>query len=115
MLLYQWHELWRAGLAPYTYFADAGAKMYSSQDSWLSSLPGSERAAAAKDMGKILFGAGAALLVGIGAAVAGGALAVPDRRRRRKHDTAEVPVVPPPDAPPSNAPHVTTPTAMETL
>ena len=50
MLLYQWHELWRAGLAPCTYFADAGAKMYSAQDSWLSSLPGSERAAAAFEL-----------------------------------------------------------------
>ena len=50
MLLYQWHELWRAGLAPCTYFADAGAKMYSSQDSWLSTLPGSERAAAAFEL-----------------------------------------------------------------
>lgn len=46
MLLYQWHELWRAGLAPFTYFADAGAKMYSAQDSWLSALPGADRTAA---------------------------------------------------------------------
>ncbi len=46
MLLYQWHEFWRAGLAPYTYWADAGAKMYSAQDSWLSTLPGAQRTAA---------------------------------------------------------------------
>jgi MFS family permease len=68
-----------------------------------------ERAAAAKEMGKILFGAGAALLVGIGAAVAGGALGVKPlhkRHRRGKHDTEEVPVVPPPGAPPTDAPHV---------
>jgi poly(3-hydroxybutyrate) depolymerase len=50
MLLYQWHELWRAGLAPYTYFADAGAKMYSSSDSWLTALPGAQRTAAAFEL-----------------------------------------------------------------
>jgi hypothetical protein len=38
MMLYQLHEFWRAGLAPYTYFADAGAKMYSANDSWLTSV-----------------------------------------------------------------------------
>ncbi|HUS31675.1 MAG TPA: hypothetical protein VMZ53_24400 [Kofleriaceae bacterium] len=70
------------------------------------SMRNAERAAAAKDMGKILFGAGLSLLVGIGAAVAGGALAVSPLNRRRKHDTAEVPVVPPPAAPPIDAPHV---------
>jgi poly(3-hydroxybutyrate) depolymerase len=50
MLLYQLHEFWRAGLAPYTYFADAGAKMYSSNDSWLASLPGAQRTAAAFEL-----------------------------------------------------------------
>ncbi len=50
MLLYQWHELWRAGLAPYAYFADAGAKMYSSPDSWLTALPGAQRTAAAFEL-----------------------------------------------------------------
>ncbi len=50
MLLYQWHELWRAGMAPYTYFADAGAKMYAANDSWLSSLPGAQRTAAAFEL-----------------------------------------------------------------
>ncbi|RZA22116.1 MAG: polyhydroxyalkanoate depolymerase [Lysobacteraceae bacterium] len=49
-MLYQWHELWRAGLAPYTYFADAGAKMYSAQDSWLSTLPGAQRTAASFEL-----------------------------------------------------------------
>jgi hypothetical protein len=99
--------------------SSATSRFLSSPDHVLMtpSMRSAERAAAAKEMGKILFGAGAALLVGIGAAVAGGALAVPDRRRRSRnvHDTAEVPVVPPPEAPPSNAPHVNTPTAMETL
>ena len=46
MLLYQLHEFWRAGLAPWTYIADAGAKMYGSPDSWLSNLPGAQRTAA---------------------------------------------------------------------
>ena len=50
MLLYQLHEFWRAGLAPYTYFADAGAKMYSANDSWLTSLPGAQRTAAAFEL-----------------------------------------------------------------
>ncbi len=50
MLLYQWHEFWRAGMAPYTYFADAGAKMYAANDSWLSSLPGAQRTAAAFEL-----------------------------------------------------------------
>ena len=50
MLLYQWHEFWRAGMAPYTYFADAGAKMFASQDSWLSSVPGAQRTAAAFEL-----------------------------------------------------------------
>ena len=46
MLLYQLHELWRTGVAPYAYWADACAKMYSAHDSWLSVLPGAQRAAA---------------------------------------------------------------------
>lgn len=50
MLLYQLHELWRAGLAPYTYWADAGAKMYSAHDSWLANLPGAQRTAAAFEL-----------------------------------------------------------------
>ena len=50
MLLYQWHEVWRAGMAPLTYFADAGAKMYASQDSWLASVPGAPRTAAAFEL-----------------------------------------------------------------
>ena len=50
MLLYQWHELWRASLAPCTYWADAGAKMFSGSDSWLSSLPGAQRTAAGYEL-----------------------------------------------------------------
>ena len=50
MLLYHLHEAWRAGLAPWTYFADAGAKMYSANDSWLSAVPGAQRTAAAFEL-----------------------------------------------------------------
>ncbi len=50
MLLYQWHEFMRAGMAPYTYFADAGSKMFASSDSWLSSVPGAQRTAAAFEL-----------------------------------------------------------------
>ena len=46
MMLYQLHELWRSGVSPYAYWAQAGAQMFSAPDSWLSSLPGSDRTAA---------------------------------------------------------------------
>mgnify|MGYP003598023129 CR=1 FL=1 len=46
MMLYQLHEFWRSGVAPYAYWAHAGAKMFSAGDSWLSSLPGADRTAA---------------------------------------------------------------------
>ena len=46
MMLYQLHELWRSGVSPYAYWAQAGAQMFSASDSWLSSLPGSDRTAA---------------------------------------------------------------------
>ncbi len=50
MLLYHWHELWRAGTAPMTYWADASAKMLSGNDSWMAALPGAPRAAAACEL-----------------------------------------------------------------
>ncbi len=46
MLLYQFHELWRAGMAPYTYWAEAGAKMFSAPGSWLAGMPEAPRMAA---------------------------------------------------------------------
>ena len=46
MLLYQMHELGRAWMAPMTYWADAGAKMFAAPGSWLSTLPGASRVAA---------------------------------------------------------------------
>jgi poly(3-hydroxybutyrate) depolymerase len=44
--LYQFHELWRAGMAPYTYWAEAGAKMFSAPGSWLAGMPEAARVAA---------------------------------------------------------------------
>ena len=62
-------------------------------------------AAATEQTGKILLGAGITLLLGLAAALAGGALGA-RRLVRRRHSTQEVPVVPPPDEPPADAPHV---------
>ncbi len=70
-------------------------------------LRAGELAEAADKTGKILLGAGITLLLGLGAAVGGGALAA-RRLTRPRHRTQEVPVVPPPAEPPSDAPHVST-------
>lgn len=56
--------------------------------------------------GKLLLGAGVTVLLSLGAAVAGGMAAVRHLTRPR-HRTQEVPVVPPPAEPPTDAPHVT--------
>lgn len=45
-MLYQMHELGRAWMAPMTYWAEAGAKMFGQQGGWLSSMPGAAQAAA---------------------------------------------------------------------
>ena len=50
MLLYQMHEIGRAWLAPLTYWADAGAKMFGATGSWLSSVPGASRVAAGYEL-----------------------------------------------------------------
>ena len=50
MLLYQMHELGRAWLAPMTYWADAGAKMFAAPGSWLSTVPGASRVAAGYEL-----------------------------------------------------------------
>ena len=68
-------------------------------------LRAGELAEAADKTGKILLGAGITLLLGLGAAVGGGALAA-RRLTRPRHRTQEVPVVPPPAEPPADAPHV---------
>ncbi len=50
MFLYQYHELGRAMTAPLTYWAEANAKVFSASTSWLSSVPGSDRLAAANEL-----------------------------------------------------------------
>jgi poly(3-hydroxybutyrate) depolymerase len=50
MLLYQFHELWRAGMAPYTFWAEAGAKMFSASGSWLATVPEAQRIAAGYEL-----------------------------------------------------------------
>ena len=50
MLLYQFHELWRAGMAPLAYWAEAGAKMYSASGSWLAATPEASRVAAGYEL-----------------------------------------------------------------
>jgi len=49
-LLYQWHELGRAWMAPLAYMAEANARIFSAQGSWLSNLPGAERIAASNEL-----------------------------------------------------------------
>ena len=48
--LYQLHELWRAGMAPYTYFAEAGAKIFSAPGSWMAGMPEASRIAAGYEL-----------------------------------------------------------------
>ena len=48
--LYQFHEFWRAGMAPYTYWAEAGAKMFSAPGSWLAGTPEANRIAAGYEL-----------------------------------------------------------------
>ena len=49
-LLYQWHELGRAWMAPLAYMAEANARIFSAPGSWLSNLPGAERIAAGNEL-----------------------------------------------------------------
>lgn len=49
-MLYQIHEFNRALMAPVTYWAEAGAKMFSDQGSWLAQLPGAPRLAAGYEL-----------------------------------------------------------------
>ena len=71
-------------------------------------LRATELEEATENVGKILLLASLSLLLALGSAVAGGVLAV-RRYVRPRHDTQEVPVVPPPAEPPADAPHVRTP------
>jgi poly(3-hydroxybutyrate) depolymerase len=49
-MLYQLHEFNRAAMAPVTYWAEAGAKMFSANGSWLAQLPGAARLAAGYEL-----------------------------------------------------------------
>ncbi len=49
-MLYQLHELNRAWMSPLTYWAQANAKIFSSPDSWLSTMPGASRIAAGNEL-----------------------------------------------------------------
>ena len=50
MLLYQYHEMMRAWMAPATFWAEAGARTFSAPGSWLSALPGAPRLAAGYEL-----------------------------------------------------------------
>lgn len=50
MFLYQLHELGRAFIAPYAYWAEANAKAFSAQGSLLSTLPGAEQVSASNEL-----------------------------------------------------------------
>ena len=50
MFLYQYNELMRAWMAPVTYWAEAGSRMFSAPGSWLSSVPGAQRTAAGYEL-----------------------------------------------------------------
>ncbi|HVI24772.1 MAG TPA: polyhydroxyalkanoate depolymerase [Xanthomonadaceae bacterium] len=45
-MLYQWHALWRAGMAPVASLAEAGAHAFSAPGSWLAAMPGAPGIAA---------------------------------------------------------------------
>ncbi|MFT3896678.1 MAG: polyhydroxyalkanoate depolymerase [Thermomonas sp.] len=49
-MLYQMHELGRAWMAPFTYWAESNARVFSASDSWLSALPGAARIAAGNEL-----------------------------------------------------------------
>lgn len=49
-MFYQLNEYTRAWLQPWTFLADAGSQMYSSQGSWMSQLPWADRASASFEL-----------------------------------------------------------------
>ncbi len=49
-MLYQFHEFNRAMMAPVTYWAEAAAKAFSSNGSWMAQLPGAARLAAGYEL-----------------------------------------------------------------
>ena len=49
-MLYQWHEFWRAGMAPFACWAEAGARAFSAPGTWLAALPDAPRVAAGYEL-----------------------------------------------------------------
>ena len=49
-MLYHAHELYRSMISPLVYWSEAGAKLFSAPDSWLSKLPGAPRLAAGYEL-----------------------------------------------------------------
>jgi MFS family permease len=84
------------------------AAVYSPDVTVDPSLRAAELQHTADETGKILLGVSISMVLSLLAAIAGGVLAPRQLSRpRRRHNTAEVPVVPPPPEPPTDAPHVT--------
>ena len=50
MLLYHLHELGRAWMQPWNYWAEANSRMFGASGSWLSSLPGASRLSAGYEL-----------------------------------------------------------------
>ncbi|MCB1560475.1 MAG: polyhydroxyalkanoate depolymerase, partial [Xanthomonadales bacterium] len=50
MFLYQLHEMNRALMSPFAYWAEANARAFSSPESWLSKLSGAQRIAASNEL-----------------------------------------------------------------
>jgi len=50
MMFYQWHEFGRTFLKPWTLLAEANARAFANDGTWLSHLPGSERISAANEL-----------------------------------------------------------------
>jgi len=50
MMFYQWHEFGRTFLKPWTLLADANARVFSADGTWLSRLPGAGRISAANEL-----------------------------------------------------------------
>jgi len=50
MMFYHWHEFGRSFLKPWTLLAEANARAFSPDNTWLSHLPGAERISAANEL-----------------------------------------------------------------
>jgi len=50
MMYYHWHELGRTWMKPWTLLAEANARAFANEGTWLSWLPGAERVSAANEL-----------------------------------------------------------------